>query len=57
MLSLHHAHQFATDVEATIGFWTEGFGAEVVFDEEFAGARNVFLTIGSGRIHLYRPGG
>jgi catechol 2,3-dioxygenase-like lactoylglutathione lyase family enzyme len=51
--SLHHAHLFATDVDATIDFWTRAFGAEVVFDEDFAGARNVFLTVGSGRVHLY----
>ena len=53
MQSLHHAHLLASDVEATIEFWTRGFGATVVYDERFAGARNVFLTVGSGRLHLY----
>jgi catechol 2,3-dioxygenase-like lactoylglutathione lyase family enzyme len=53
MQSLHHAHLLASDVEATIAFWTRGFGATVVYDERFAGARNVFLTVGSGRLHLY----
>lgn len=53
MLSLHHAHLLATDVEATIEFWTRAFDAKVVFDEDFAGARNVFLTVGNGRLHLY----
>lgn len=53
MLSLHHSHLMASDIDETIRFWTDGFGAEVVFDREFAGARNVFLTVGSGRIHLY----
>ena len=53
MISLHHAHLMATDVQATIAFWRDGFGARVVHDTVFAGARNVFLRLGSGRIHLY----
>jgi catechol 2,3-dioxygenase-like lactoylglutathione lyase family enzyme len=43
----------ASDIDETIAFWTEGFGAEIVFDKEFAGARNVFMTVGQGRLHLY----
>ncbi len=53
MISLHHTHLMASDVEATIAFWRDHFGAEVVFDDEFAGARNVFLKVGQGRLHLY----
>jgi len=53
MFSLHHVHLMASDVEATIAFWREHFGAEVMLDAEFAGARNVFLRIGEGRLHLY----
>lgn len=53
MLSLHHTHLLSSDIEATIAFWTEAFGATVVYDEQFAGARNVFLTVGGGRLHLY----
>ncbi len=53
MLSLHHTHLMASDIDETIRFWAEGFGGEVVFDREFAGARNVFMTVGKGRIHLY----
>ncbi|MFB9832835.1 VOC family protein [Actinoallomurus acaciae] len=53
MISLHHAHLMATDIDATIAFWCDGFGAQVVHDVEFAGARNIFLRIGTGRIHLY----
>lgn len=53
MISLHHAHLMASDIDATINFWTRCFDATVVFDEDFAGARNVFLTVGGGRIHLY----
>jgi len=36
MLSLHHTHLLATDVEATIESWTQAFDAKVVFDEDFA---------------------
>jgi catechol 2,3-dioxygenase-like lactoylglutathione lyase family enzyme len=53
MISLHHTHLMSTDVDATIAFWCNGFNAEVVHDVVFAGARNVFLRIGTGRIHLY----
>jgi hypothetical protein len=28
-------------------------GAEVYFDGDFGGARNVFMKIGAGRLHLY----
>jgi catechol 2,3-dioxygenase-like lactoylglutathione lyase family enzyme len=53
MISLHHAHLMASDIDATIAFWCDGLGAKVVHDVEFAGARNVFLAVGTGRIHLY----
>lgn len=53
MINLHHAHLMASDIDATIAFWCDGFGAQIVADVEFAGARNVFLTVGTGRIHLY----
>jgi catechol 2,3-dioxygenase-like lactoylglutathione lyase family enzyme len=53
MISLHHTHLMASDVDATIAFWRDHFGAEVVFDDEFAGARNVFMRVGQGRLHLY----
>jgi catechol 2,3-dioxygenase-like lactoylglutathione lyase family enzyme len=53
MINLHHAHLMAGDIDATIAFWRDGFGARVVYDDVFAGARNVFLAVGSGRIHLY----
>jgi catechol 2,3-dioxygenase-like lactoylglutathione lyase family enzyme len=43
----------ASDIEATIAFWRDGFGADVVADLEFAGARNIFLRVGDGRLHLY----
>ena len=50
---LHHVHLFASDVDATIAWWREKLGAEVVFDGDFGGARNVFLRVGAGRLHLY----
>jgi catechol 2,3-dioxygenase-like lactoylglutathione lyase family enzyme len=53
MLSLHHVHLMATDVDATLAFWREHFGATVMVDADFAGARNVFLRVGQGRLHLY----
>ena len=43
----------ASDIDATVAFWREAFDAELVADLEFAGARNVFMRIGRGRIHLY----
>jgi catechol 2,3-dioxygenase-like lactoylglutathione lyase family enzyme len=51
--SLHHTHLMASDIEATIAFWQDGFGGEVVHDAVFAGARNVFMQVGEGRIHFY----
>ena len=50
---LHHAHLMASDVEATIGFWRDAFGAEVAGDTDMAGSRNVFLDVGGGRLNLY----
>jgi catechol 2,3-dioxygenase-like lactoylglutathione lyase family enzyme len=43
----------AVDLDATIRFWQECFGAEVVADEPMAGSRNVFLDVGGGRLNLY----
>lgn len=53
MISLHHTHLFASDVDACIGFWRNYFGAVVLVDTTFAGARNVFMRVGEGRLHLY----
>ncbi len=52
-IDLDHAHLFATDVDVTIGWWSEMLGARVVFDLDVAGARNVRLAVGRGFIHLY----
>jgi catechol 2,3-dioxygenase-like lactoylglutathione lyase family enzyme len=52
-VSLHHVHLVTDDVDGFCNFYTRNFGAEVVFDAPIDGDRNVFLKIGSGRIHLF----
>jgi len=52
-ISLDHAHLFASDLAATITFFTKCFAAEVIWDEEAAGVRNVRIKIGRSFIHLY----
>src|SRR5437867_8998039 len=49
----HHAHLFASDLEAALAFYRRWFGAEVAWDGFFAGVRNVFVRVGSGRLHFY----
>jgi len=51
--SLHHAHLFASNLDDSIKFYQEMFGAEILFDLELAGARNVMITIGSSKINFY----
>jgi catechol 2,3-dioxygenase-like lactoylglutathione lyase family enzyme len=51
--NFHHLHLFATDLDFSINFYTEMFGAEVVFDQIVAGVRNVLIRIGTGRINFY----
>ena len=50
---LHHTHLFAADLEASLAFYRRWFGAEVLGDEVFAGARNVLVAIGDGRLNFY----
>lgn len=50
---LQHTHLFASDIDATIAFWTGWFDGVVTWDGSFADARNVFMKIGIGAIHLY----
>ena len=47
-MDLHHVHVFASDIEATIQWWSRHLGAKVFFDEKLAGTRNVFLAVGTG---------
>jgi catechol 2,3-dioxygenase-like lactoylglutathione lyase family enzyme len=51
--SLHHAHLFATDLAASIRFYRDMFGAEIVFDETVAGARNVLIPLGDAHLNFY----
>lgn len=50
---LHHAHLFASDLDATVGWWRRWFGARVVADEVLLGSRNVMVAVGDGRLNLY----
>ena len=52
-VQLHHTHIFASNVEATVKWWQDMLDAQVLFDMEIAGARNVMLGIGSGRLNIY----
>ena len=51
--SLHHVHLFASDLDASLKFYREMFGAEVIFDGVNAGVRNVLIRIGTGLINFY----
>jgi catechol 2,3-dioxygenase-like lactoylglutathione lyase family enzyme len=50
---MHHVHLFASDLDGSIEFYREFFDGKVVLDIEAAGARNVFMRVGTGRIHFY----
>lgn len=50
---LHHVHIFASDLDKSIKFYEDFFCGKIVLDIELAGARNVFMKVGNGRIHFY----
>jgi catechol 2,3-dioxygenase-like lactoylglutathione lyase family enzyme len=50
---VHHVHIFAADINKSLTFYQDFFGGEIVLDMEVAGARNVFMKVGTGRIHFY----
>jgi catechol 2,3-dioxygenase-like lactoylglutathione lyase family enzyme len=50
---MHHVHVFASDLTKSIKFYEDFFDGKIVLDMELAGARNVFMRIGNGRIHFY----
>ncbi len=50
---VHHVHLFASDIDRSVAFYRDFFGGRVVLDMDLAGARNVFMRIGTGRIHFY----
>ena len=52
-VSLHHCLLFASDLDKSVRFYQEMFGAKVIMDEEIAGARNVLISIGSGFVNFY----
>lgn len=52
-VNLHHVHLVTAHIDRFCGFFIGHFGATVVFDDLIDGDRNVFLTIGTGRIHLF----
>ncbi len=52
-IRLHHAHLFASDLDKSIEFYCSNLGAELMGDEIFAGARNVMLRLGDGRLNFY----
>ncbi len=51
--SVHHVHLFASDIKKSLEFYQSFFGGEIILDMEVAGARNVFMKVGTGRIHFY----
>lgn len=50
---VHHAHLFASNIDASLKFYQDMFGGEILADIVMAGARNVFVAIGQGRLHFY----
>jgi catechol 2,3-dioxygenase-like lactoylglutathione lyase family enzyme len=53
MNHVHHVHLFASDIGKSLAFYRDAFGGKVILDEDMAGARNVFMRVGTGRIHFY----
>jgi catechol 2,3-dioxygenase-like lactoylglutathione lyase family enzyme len=52
-MDLHHAHIFASNMDATLAWWGEHLGARVLHDGRIAGSRNLLIGVGSGRINIY----
>lgn len=50
---IHHVHIFASDINKTIKFYEDFFDGQIALDMELAGARNVFMKVGNGKIHFY----
>jgi catechol 2,3-dioxygenase-like lactoylglutathione lyase family enzyme len=53
MNHIHHVHIFASDLNKSIKFYEDAFDGKIVLDVELAGARNVFMRVGNGRMHFY----
>jgi len=52
-VQLQHTHIFASDIETALSFWQRMFNAKILFDTGIAGARNIMLAIGTGRLNIY----
>ena len=52
-VSLDHAHIFASNLDATVGFFRTMFDATVVWDDVVAGVRGVRLQLGRAFILIY----
>ena len=52
-VNFDHAHIFASNIDQTVDFFQRMFRAEILWDTEAAGSRNIRLAIGKGFIHLY----
>lgn len=52
-VSLDHIHIFASNLAATVQFFTDMLGASVIWDEDAAGVRTVRLALGRGFVHVY----
>lgn len=50
---LQHIHLFSQDITHSIDFYTRWFDAEVAWDGDYGGSRNVFMRIGIGALHFY----
>lgn len=50
---LHHVHLVTHDMTGTCDFYIRYFGGKIVFDDLIDGDRNVFMTIGKGRMHFF----
>jgi catechol 2,3-dioxygenase-like lactoylglutathione lyase family enzyme len=50
---VHHVHLFASDIEKSLNFYKTFFGGELILDMEIADARNIFMKVGTGRLHFY----
>ncbi len=51
--TLHHVHLFSSNIDKSVNFYQQMFGARIIFDREMAGARNVLISIGDGKINFY----
>ena len=49
---IHHVHIFASHLDSSVRFYQDYFDGNVILDMELAGARNVFMKVGNGRIHF-----